>query len=138
MTQLDQDGTDSVSTLGWVTRAGALLVGIAVACGAFGAHALRGQVTERDLEIWETAVRYEAWHGLALFALPAIARIARIGRPRTIAIAWLAGTLVFSGSLYALVLTDVRVLGAVTPIGGVLMIAGWVVACVPGGRPERG
>ena len=107
-------------------RLGALLGGLGVAAGAFGAHALRARLGPRDLEIFETAVRYQLVHALALFAVAwGIGCHRRLG---TLA-GWLllGGTLVFSGSLYLLVLTGQRWLGAVTPVGGVALIAGWGV-----------
>ncbi|AMW05583.1 DUF423 domain-containing protein [Gemmatimonas phototrophica] len=105
---------------------GALSAAISVAAGAFGAHALRERVEPRLLEVFETGARYQMYHALALLAVAWVA-----GRwPGTLSTAsgWLfvAGTLLFSGSLYAMTLTGVRALGAITPIGGVCFIAGWV------------
>jgi uncharacterized membrane protein YgdD (TMEM256/DUF423 family) len=105
---------------------GALSAAISVAAGAFGAHALRARVEPRLLEVFETAARYQMYHALALMAVAWVA-----GRwPGTLSTAsgWLfvAGTLLFSGSLYAMTFTGVRALGAITPIGGVCFIAGWV------------
>ena len=98
-----------------------------VALGAFGAHALRDSLSPRDLEIFETAVRYQLIHAVALLGVAAAwARWPDVSG--TIAAAgWLltVGIVVFSGSLYALVLTGVRGLGAVTPLGGVAFLAGW-------------
>jgi uncharacterized membrane protein YgdD (TMEM256/DUF423 family) len=114
---------------------GALLGGLAVACGAFGAHGLESHLAssgsglttedERLLEVWETAARYQMYHALALLAVGFIA-----GQRSTRSV-WLAGasmtlgTITFSGCLYALVLTGQKWLGAVVPIGGSLMIVGW-------------
>ena len=103
--------------------AGAVLGFLGVAAGAFGAHGLRGALAPDRLEIFETAVRYQLIHALALLAVP-ILGAAGAGW------AFLAGTIIFSGSLYLLVLTDQRWLGAVTPIGGVVMLAGWVLLAV--------
>ena len=122
------------STPTTATRFGAVLGATAIAAGAFGAHTLADVLEPRDLEIWLTAVRYQAWHALALFALPAIASAARLRFPTAVTWCWILGTLVFSGSLFALVGTGVRVLGAITPIGGLLMIAGWVLAAIPSRR----
>ncbi|MCC9075823.1 DUF423 domain-containing protein [Litorilinea aerophila] len=106
---------------------GALLGGLAVALGAFGAHGLQGRLTPDLLQVYETGVRYHFYHALALFAV-----VMAMGRwPNT---AWLAaagwlfvvGILIFSGSLYALALSGVRWLGAITPLGGVAFIAGWI------------
>lgn len=104
---------------------GALLGALAVAAGAFGAHALRARLEPQDLQTFETAARYQMYHALALFAVAwAIGCNARWAT----AAGWLflAGTVVFSGSLYALVLTGHRWLGAVTPLGGVALILGWL------------
>jgi uncharacterized membrane protein YgdD (TMEM256/DUF423 family) len=100
--------------------AGAILAGTGVALGAFGAHGLRATLTPRALGWWETAVQYQMWHALALLLLAALPI-------RTQAPAWLigCGTILFSGSLYVMALTGVRALGAVTPVGGLLLILGW-------------
>ncbi len=97
---------------------GAILAGIAVGLGAFGAHALRGTLSPEDLVTFETGVRYQMYHALALLAVAWA-----LGRWDTVLLEWagwlfLLGTLVFSGSLYILVLTGQRWLGAVTPLGG--------------------
>ena len=98
---------------------GAALGGLGVALGAFGAHALRGSLDQGALNTFEIGVRYQMYHALALLALGA-----QPGQRR--APAWLlAGTAVFSGSLYALALSGVKPLGAVTPVGGVLQLVGW-------------
>lgn len=105
---------------------GALSGAISVAAGAFGAHALREKVEPRLLEVFETAARYQMYHALALIAVGLVA--ARWSSGLTTSAGWLfvAGTVFFSGSLYAMTFTGVRALGAVTPIGGVCFIAGWV------------
>lgn len=108
--------------------AGALLAGLAVALGAFGTHALEARVPPGRVDTWETGVRYHLVHALALLALGlAQARWAAKGLARAGALI-AVGTLVFSGSLYVLVLTDTPILGAVTPLGGVLLITGWTLA----------
>lgn len=106
---------------------GAILAGLGVAAGAFGAHALRSRVTPEDLAIFETGARYQMYHALALFAV-AWAMTRWWGTGVTVA-GWLfvAGTVLFSGSLYLLVLTNTRWLGAVTPLGGLCFLAGWLV-----------
>ena len=105
---------------------GALFAGLAVAAGAFGAHALRNRLEPRDLEIFETAARYQIYHGLALLIT---AWLLDRGITQAGLAAWgfTIGTLVFSGSLYLMVFTGMRWLGAITPIGGVAMLAGWCV-----------
>ena len=110
------------------TVAGALAMAVAVAAGAFGAHGLRNTLTPEWMATFETAVRYQAYHALALLAVGVL--IGRGGDVRRLTWAgglFLAGIVVFSGSLYALVLTGETWLGAVTPIGGVAFIAGWFV-----------
>jgi uncharacterized membrane protein YgdD (TMEM256/DUF423 family) len=110
--------------------AGTLLAGLAVALGAFGAHALRARLEPRDLEIFETAVRYQMYHALALVV--AAWALDRWQAPLAGTAGWLfiAGIGLFSGSLYTLVLTQQRWLGAVTPLGGVGFIAGWACLAV--------
>ena len=101
---------------------------LGVAAGAFGAHGLRERLTPEMLTVWETAARYQLIHALALLAVAWAAT--RWPGAATAAAGWLfvAGTLLFSGSLYLLSLSGVRWLGAITPIGGVAFIAGW--ACL--------
>ena len=98
---------------------------LGVAAGAFGAHGLEGRVPLDRLQIWDTAAQYQIVHALALLAVAwAVTRWP--GRATEIA-GWLfvAGTLLFSGSLYLLVLTDTSWLGAITPLGGVAFLGGW-------------
>jgi uncharacterized membrane protein YgdD (TMEM256/DUF423 family) len=91
--------------------------------GAFGAHALQSRVDVESLGWWHTAVEYQMWHALAVLAL-GLSGLRRLRLP-----AWLfvAGSLVFSGTLYAMALGAPRWLGAITPLGGLAMIAGWLV-----------
>jgi uncharacterized membrane protein YgdD (TMEM256/DUF423 family) len=104
-----------------------LLAGLSVAAGAFGAHALKTRIEPRMLEVWETAARYQMYHALALLALAWLAE-RRPSRIATFAaMAFLAGILLFSGSLYAMALTGSTGLGAVTPFGGVAFLAGWLL-----------
>lgn len=106
--------------------AGALLAALGVAAGAFGSHLLRARLTPDLFAVWETAARYQAIHALGLIAA-AWAGTRWPGRPAAISGALLlAGLVVFSGSLYLLALTGLRGLGAVTPAGGLLLIAGWL------------
>jgi uncharacterized membrane protein YgdD (TMEM256/DUF423 family) len=102
---------------------GALLGGLAVMLGAFGAHALDGRLGTQALGWWRTAVEYQLWHALAVLAL------GLSGRPWTRLPAWLmaGGAVVFSATLYAMALGAPRWLGAVTPLGGLFMIAGWAL-----------
>jgi uncharacterized membrane protein YgdD (TMEM256/DUF423 family) len=103
-----------------------ILGGLAVALGAFGAHALRDHLTPESLDTFRTGVTYQMYHALALLAVAAA--ISRLPQTSLLTVAgWLfiAGTILFSGSLYVLTITGVRWLGAVTPLGGVAYIAGW-------------
>jgi uncharacterized membrane protein YgdD (TMEM256/DUF423 family) len=131
--------------MGWLTagrllRIGAILAGIGVAIGAFGAHGLKAQVTPERLAVFETGVRYHLVHALAILAAAGAAHLAPgSAAPRWAGALFAAGVLVFSGSLYALVLTGVTTWGAVTPIGGVAFLAGWVaLAATRLGGPQPG
>ena len=98
---------------------------VAVAAGAFGAHGLKEQVSAERLIVWATATRYLMWHTLALFA---VALTQDELQPwHWVMRAWLAGSLIFSGSLFLLVITDQSWLGAITPAGGLLMVTGWIL-----------
>ncbi len=112
---------------GWAA-AGAVSAGLAVAAGAFGAHALKARLGADLLAIWETAARYQTVHALALLAVAVAARAWGGRLPHVAGALFVAGTLLFSGSLYALALSGVRALGAVTPFGGAAFLAGW--ACL--------
>ena len=102
---------------------GALNAALAVAAGAFAAHGLRERLTVRALEIFETGARYHMYHALAMV----LAGVLAATRGASTA-GWLfqAGIVLFSGSLYALALTDAKALGAVTPLGGLAFLAGWL------------
>lgn len=105
---------------------GAVSAGLAVALGAFAAHGLRARLSPEALQTFETGARYHMYHALALLAVAwAVTRWPGIA---VIAAGWLfiAGTLLFSGSLYLLAITGVRALGAITPIGGFAFILGWL------------
>ena len=103
---------------------GALFGATGVLLGAFGAHALRSRLEPRDLEIFETAVRYQMYHAFALLAAAWLLS-RNVPYAGTAAWAFIAGVAIFSGSLYLMVATGQRWLGAITPIGGVALIAGW-------------
>ena len=108
-------------------RLGAILGGIGVALGAFGAHGLRAIVTPDRLAVFETAVRYQLVHALAIIAAAWAAHVVPETRtPRIAGALFAAGVLLFSGSLYALVGTGVSAWGAVTPLGGLAFIGGWM------------
>ena len=109
-----------------MTRTGLVFLALAIICGAFGAHGLESMVTEERLETWETAVRYQAWMSLLMVGLGLSSfRVSSW-------VFWLvySGVLIFSGSLYVLVLLDLGILGAVAPVGGALMIAGLLLSAI--------
>ena len=112
-----------------ILQLAALLGALTVAIGAFGAHGLRPMLEASGrFDTFETAVRYQFYHTLALLAVGVLA----VARPElrdpldTTAVLWLGGIFLFSGSLYLLCFTGITKFGAVTPIGGVLLIAGWI------------
>ena len=104
---------------------GALIAGLAVAAGAFGAHGLRGRLSPDMLTVFETGARYQMYHALALFAVAWAAARWPGGGTTTAGWLFVAGVVLFSGSLYVLALSGVRWLGAVTPLGGLCFLAGW-------------
>jgi uncharacterized membrane protein YgdD (TMEM256/DUF423 family) len=110
----------------------ALYVFLSIALGAFGAHALEEKVTPHYLEVWKTATLYLMVHGIAVILLLTLAlnsTTAALWLHRA-AVVLLIGSGIFSSSLYMLVLSGIKVLGAVTPIGGVLMLIGWgIILC---------
>jgi uncharacterized membrane protein YgdD (TMEM256/DUF423 family) len=114
--------------------AGAVSACIAVGAGAFAAHALRGRISVEMLAVFEVAVRYQMYHALALIAC-AWAITKWPGQLVSIS-GWLfiCGTLLFSGSLYALSLSGVRWLGAITPLGGIALLAGWLCLAAAAAR----
>jgi uncharacterized membrane protein YgdD (TMEM256/DUF423 family) len=105
----------------------AIFGGLSVAAGAFASHALRERLSERSLLIFETGARYQMYHALALLAVAILLLRIESPPPSLVASGWLfiIGIAIFSGSLYALSLTDVKYLGAITPLGGAAFIAGW-------------
>ena len=111
-----------------VFAVGSILAGLAVVFGAFGAHALETHLSPDLLDTFETGVRYQMYHALGLLALAWA--IERWPERRLLPAAWLllVGTVVFSGSLYILVFIGTHWIGAITPIGGVALIAGWGLA----------
>jgi len=108
---------------------GAILLCLAVILGAFGAHGLRGRLDAYSMGIYEKAVFYQFIHALGVLIVPLFTRAGVLAQSST---AWicallLAGIVIFSGSLYILALTGVRMLGAITPIGGLSFIAAWLL-----------
>lgn len=113
--------------------AGAINGFLAVAFGAFGAHALKEKLSEKYLAIWETAVQYQMFHALALIAIGILMSSKILGPVSSLNTAGyliLAGIILFSGSLYVLSLTGIGILGAITPIGGVAFLVGWIMIIV--------
>jgi uncharacterized membrane protein YgdD (TMEM256/DUF423 family) len=111
---------------------------LAVALGAFGAHGLKGTLNAELLRIFEKAVRYQAIHSLALLTTGLLLREASLPSLRHAALAFTLGILLFSGSLYLLVLTGNRSLGMITPLGGLSFLAGWLLLALGCLRlPER-
>jgi uncharacterized membrane protein YgdD (TMEM256/DUF423 family) len=100
---------------------------LAVALGAFAAHGLKARLEPELLTIFETGARYQIYHALAMFVAAWAATVARAPLAHWAGRCFVLGTVVFSGSLYALALTGLRWLGAITPFGGVLLLAGWVL-----------
>lgn len=113
-----------------VIMSGAVLGGLSVILGAFGAHALTQIFDAAQLAIWETAVRYQMYHALALLGIAVLAQV----RPGVwlfrAAICMLMGVCLFSGSLYVLLFSGIRLIGIITPVGGVCLIAGWLSLCI--------
>lgn len=117
----------------WYVRAFSLVTGCAVALGAFGAHAMKSMRSDQQLETWKTATLYLLIHGVSGLALSLYACVRgqqsehdAAVLPRASLTLLLTGALIFSGSLYLLVLLQLPLLGAITPLGGVAMIAGWL------------
>ena len=127
----------SMSLARFAVTTGAVLAGLAVAAGAFGAHGLKASLTASgQAENWETACRYAMYHALALVAVGLLAAIRSPAQAGLTAAAWcfLIGTLIFSGCLAVLALTGIKILGAIVPIGGVLMIVGWAILALAAAR----
>jgi uncharacterized membrane protein YgdD (TMEM256/DUF423 family) len=112
---------------------GALSGFLAVAAGAFGAHALRDRLTTAMLDVFQTGVTYQMYHALALVGVGILlARFSTDGSAWLTAAGWLfvGGSVLFSGSLYALSLTGTTWLGAITPLGGLAFLAGWLAVAI--------
>ncbi|WP_243387249.1 DUF423 domain-containing protein [Bacillus kexueae] len=110
---------------------GAINAFLTVALGAFGAHALEGKIPQKYIETWQTGVQYQMFHALGLFVVAFVMD----KLPQTSLVTWagwlmFVGILLFSGSLYVLSLTQVKVLGAITPLGGVSFIVAWILLMV--------
>ena len=111
----------------------------AVAAGAFGAHGLRNRLDAYSMSVYEKAVFYHFLHAIGIILVALLARtnaISLSGQSRAAAL-FFAGILIFSGSLYALALSGMRILGAITPLGGIAFIAGWLVLAWEAVRAQR-
>ena len=117
------------------TRVGSLAMLLAVAMGAFGAHALKDALTPEMKAVFETGARYHAYHALGILAAAWIGSQNGGRLPAAAAACFTAGIVLFSGSLYALSLTGQKKLGMITPIGGVLFLAGWGLLAFAPARP---
>lgn len=113
----------------WIVL-GAVSAFLSVAAGAFGAHALKARLPEDLLTIFETGARYHMYHSLGLIAIGLVAQLRPSPLLSGAGWAMVAGIVLFSGSLYALALTGVRVLGAITPLGGLGFLAGWAMLAI--------
>lgn len=114
----------------WTLVAGGALGLLGVAAGAFGAHALSGKVSARDLEIWQTAAHYQQVHAVVLVVLGLATRDGVAAR--WAAALMVLGIAIFSGTLYAMVLGGPRMLGAITPVGGLCLMGGWAAIALEG------
>lgn len=110
----------------WIVL-GAVNAFLSVAAGAFGAHGLKARLSADLLAIFETGARYHMYHALGLIAVGLVAQARPSGLLTGAGVAMLAGIVLFSGSLYALALTGVRALGAITPLGGLGFLVGWAL-----------
>lgn len=121
------------------TALGSVLMALAVAAGAFGAHGLRNRLDAYSMSVYEKAVFYHFVHALGILLIALLARTGAITVSGQARAAWLLliGVAVFSGSLYALAVSGIRILGAITPIGGVAFIAGWLVLAYEATRVQR-
>jgi uncharacterized membrane protein YgdD (TMEM256/DUF423 family) len=107
--------------------AAGVLLALATACGAFGAHALKTQLAPERLQLWETAVRYQFFQALGLLGIGLTLRVIPAAALRAAAALIVAGVLLFCGSLYALSFGAPRLIGALTPLGGLAWIGGWLM-----------
>lgn len=110
----------------------AIFGGLSVAAGAFATHALKERLSERSLEIFETAARYQMYHALALLFVALLLMQEKISHSTLVAAGWsfVIGIFFFSGSLYVLSLTNIKVLGAIAPLGGAAFIVGWLAIAI--------
>jgi uncharacterized membrane protein YgdD (TMEM256/DUF423 family) len=130
MQTLRVTGETDESRVRWLAAAGALFALTAVAAGAFGAHALKSWLSSERLGVFETAVRYQALHALALFACAWVLQSWPSRAALAAGACFIAGMVLFCGSLYLLVLVGEPRFGIVTPFGGIAFLAGWTLLIV--------
>jgi uncharacterized membrane protein YgdD (TMEM256/DUF423 family) len=121
------------------TAIGAIFMALAVGMGAFGAHALKDRLDEYSQSVYEKAVFYHFIHALGILLISLLARTGIVSASGEARAAWLlaVGILLFSGSLYALAISGTRILGAITPFGGICFIIGWIVLAYEAVRAQR-
>jgi uncharacterized membrane protein YgdD (TMEM256/DUF423 family) len=127
-TPLVLESADILNAMNW-SAIGAISLGLAVGLGAFGAHGLRSRLDAYSMGVYEKAVFYHFIHAIGLLIVPVLAKIDAVSQAGSSRVCWLliAGILIFSGSLYALSISGVRTLGAITPLGGLSFIGAWAL-----------
>jgi uncharacterized membrane protein YgdD (TMEM256/DUF423 family) len=123
----------------WVLSAGAGFALLAVVLGAFAAHGLKAMLDAQQLALFETASRYQMYHALALLVVGVMLTNRQFSRSllKLAALAFILGIILFSGSLYLLALVGVSWLGAITPLGGIAFLSGWLVMMIAALKPVR-
>ena len=109
---------------------GAAAAGLAVVLGAFAAHGLKAILSPSELITFETGVRYQMYHGIALLCLPGLTALLSVKWANRVARCFVTGCVLFSGSLYVLATTGIKWFGPITPLGGVFFIVGWILLIV--------
>jgi len=117
---------------------GSGLAFLAVGLGAFGTHSLRGKVSDPNLQVWQTAVQYHMVHAVAIVLVGILATNSTAKGVRMAGWLFTAGIAIFGGTLYTLTLTNLRWLGAITPIGGLCFLAGWAALCLGAAQSPDG
>jgi uncharacterized membrane protein YgdD (TMEM256/DUF423 family) len=122
------------------TAVGALLMALGVAFGAFGAHALKDKLDAYSMTVYEKAVFYHFVNALGILLVALLARTSAISVTAQSRVGWLLlmGIALFSGSLYVLAMSGIRILGAITPLGGIAFITGWLFLVYEAVRAQRG
>jgi uncharacterized membrane protein YgdD (TMEM256/DUF423 family) len=121
------------------TLIGSVFMALAVALGAFGAHGLKDRLSEYSMSVYEKAVFYHFVHALGILIVSLLAKTGSVGETGANRVGWLlsVGIVLFSGSLYALAISGVRILGAITPLGGIAFITAWVLLAYEAIRSQR-